>query len=175
MQSPLDATNTPEELIDLVDEQDHIIGQTTKGEANRDPSKLHREVCVILIDNNNNILLQQRSFKKKVYPGYWIVSAAGHVPKGMIPLESIHKELQEELGFDTDIQFFKKELLHLQNETIFEYWHTATYSGQKIHPDADEVEQVKWVSEMDLDAMIKNGEKIEENCIRVMKEIWSKS
>ena len=74
-----DKANTPEEVIDLVNEKDEIIGTVTKKTANSNPNIIHREIGVILFDKNNRILFQQRSKKKLIDPMVWTVSCEGHI------------------------------------------------------------------------------------------------
>ena len=84
-----------DELLDLVDENDEVIGTILRSEANSNPEVYHREIGVLIADNEDRVLMQQRSRNKKIYPLYWIVSCAGHVTAGMSPEETAHKELRE--------------------------------------------------------------------------------
>lgn len=142
----LDKTNTSDEILDLVDENDEIIGRVVKSEANQDSNLLHREIAVMIYDNQKRVLVQQRSKKKKVYPGYWTLSCAGHVPRGMDPLEAAHKELKEELGFDTNLVFVNKWKFSYPNETHFCYGFLGQYPNKTIIIDQDEVEQTRFAS-----------------------------
>ena len=96
-------------------------------------------------------------------PLYWIISVAGHVPTGMKPEESAHKELQEELGFDTKLVEYTKMLLHYPNETHFAYGYLAKIpDGVEPIKNEDETEQLKFVNEAELNNMIREEERIEE-------------
>jgi isopentenyl-diphosphate Delta-isomerase len=141
----MDKANTPDEILDLVDESDQIIGEIAKREANNNPALLHREVRILIFDSNNRVLIQQRSFKKKVYPGYWALTA-GHVPKGMDPEAAAHMEIKEELGFDTAMKFILKRKITDFKETHFAYCYLAKYAGETIIIEPDEVEQVEFFS-----------------------------
>lgn len=159
----MDLTNTPDEIVDVVDENDNVIGQATKGEVNSNPNVIHREVGVLIFDAQGRILIQQRSRKKKMYPLWWMISVAGHVPAGMSPEQSAHKELQEELGFDTNLVQYEKILLKYPTENFFSYGYIGKFSsGVQIEIDSNETEDFKFVNESELDKMIKNGDKIEE-------------
>lgn len=138
----------PDEILDLVDEKDEIIGEVKKSEANSDPKLIHREIRIVIFDSQNRILLQQRSFKKKKYPGYWALTA-GHVLKGLAPRRAAHKELMEELGFDLELKFLYKRLVSTDGERHFAYCYIGKYSGQEIKIDSDEVEQVKFFTKDD--------------------------
>ena len=83
-------TNTIDELLDLVDENDNVIGSVSRKESN-EKGLAFREVAVLIYDDLNRILTQQRA-KTKSHPLEWIISVAGHVTHGMSPLEVAHKE-----------------------------------------------------------------------------------
>lgn len=143
----IDKTNTPEEIVDIVNEKDQIIGKDKKAIVNSNPNLIHREIVIFLYDKNDNLLFQQRSPKKIVQPLYWSASVAGHIPTGLSPLEGAHRELIEELGFDTDLELQAKELVKLENETHFAYCYLGEYNGDKIVLEPEEVEQVKFISQ----------------------------
>ncbi|MGI5825976.1 MAG: NUDIX hydrolase [Patescibacteria group bacterium] len=146
----IDRTNTPDELLDLVDENDEVIGTITKAKANSNTQTIHREIRIILHDQEGRILLQQRSPKKKVYPGVWAESCQGHVPCGMSYEEAAHKELVEELGFDTDLEYLGKTLIEFPNETHFAAWYIGEYRGEEIKLEPEEVVNIQFIGKDDL-------------------------
>lgn len=168
----IDKTNSPGELLDLVDENDQVIGTVTKGEANQNPKLIHREIAIIIYDEDNKILIQKRGEKKTIDPGLWTISVAGHIPKDMSPQDAAHMELKEELGFNTSLVFINKQLLHYDNETHFACLYKGKYTGQKINFDKEEIQKVKFISRKDLEKMSKKGEKIEPYSIKRMRNFW---
>jgi isopentenyl-diphosphate delta-isomerase len=141
--------------LDLVDEGDNVIGEVMKKEANNNPSLWHREIRVILYDTKGRVLLQQRSFKKKVYPGAWAETCAGHVPAGKTYEETAYQELREELGFDTELKLAEKTLVRMPNETHFAAWFIGRYQGEKIVVAKDEIEQIKFLGKEEYKDFIK--------------------
>lgn len=169
----MDKTNTPDEIVDVVDENDVIIGQATKAQVNSDPKLIHREIGVLIYDDKNRIYIQQRSYKKKFYPGWWIISVAGHIPAGMDPLAAAHMELVEELGFDTELKFYIKEKLCFPTETHFAYGYAGRFPQETvIKINRDEIEQGKFVKEQELDEMIAGGEKLEDYSLADFRKFW---
>lgn len=155
--------NTPDEIVDMVNEKDEVIGKSTKGEVNSNPNVIHREVAVLIYNNEGKILIQQRSKNKRTNPLMWIISVAGHVKSGQTYDEAAHMELKEELGFDTELKLYEKQLFRLSNETQF----TCSYLGKvpedaQIKFDSNETEAVRFVNESELDEMLKAGEEVEE-------------
>lgn len=88
-----DKVKIDDELLDLVDENDNVVGEVLKSEAHKNPRLIHRVIGGILFDDNNRVLLQKRSYLKGSDPGVWITSWAGHVGKGCSPEDAAHREL----------------------------------------------------------------------------------
>lgn len=158
-----DKTNTPDEIVDVVNEKDEVIGQSTKGEVNSNPNVIHREVAVLIYNSEGKILIQQRSKNKRTNPLVWIISVAGHVKSGQSYEQAVHMELKEELGFDTELKLYEKQKFSYSNETQL----TCSYLGKipedaQIKFDSNETEAVRFVNESELNEMIAMGEKVEE-------------
>jgi isopentenyldiphosphate isomerase len=161
-----------DEILDLVNENDEVIGQVSRNVANSNPNIYHREIGIIVHDEHKKVLLQKRSMTKKVLPGYWIISVAGHIGKGMDPETVAHRELVEELGFDTKLEFAGKGLTVLPNEKNFTYCYYAKYENQKITPQASEISEYRFFSPEDVEKLIGSGEKFEQGSIDWVKSFW---
>ncbi len=87
----------PDELLDVVDSNDNVIGSDTR--ANIHAQKLfHRAVHILVFLPNGEVLLQQRSLAKDTCPGLFSTSCAGHVDSGEKYDDAAVRELDEELG-----------------------------------------------------------------------------
>jgi isopentenyl-diphosphate delta-isomerase type 1 len=86
------------EMLDVVDENGIPTGQKKlRTSVHRDGS-WHRTVHVWIVNSRGDVLFQKRSMNKESFPGFWDVSAAGHVESGESSIEAAIKELHEELG-----------------------------------------------------------------------------
>lgn len=92
-----------EELFDIVDDQDRVIGQMARSEVHR-RKLFHRAVSIFVFDSRGRLLLQQRSATKDEYPLCYTSSASGHVSSGEDYDETAPRELQEELGLKTPVE-----------------------------------------------------------------------
>ncbi len=97
----------PEEIFDIVDDQDHVIGQMPRSEVHR-RKLLHRAVSIFVFDSRGRLLLQQRSATKDEYPLRYTSSASGHVSAGEDYDETAPRELEEELGLTTPVERLAK-------------------------------------------------------------------
>jgi len=167
----IDKTNTPDEVLDLVNENDEVIGETKKSEVHGNPLKFHREIAIILFDKDNKMFFQQRSFKKKVEPGLWVVACAGHIPKAILPEDAAHMELREELGFDTQLIFIEKKLDRTPTESRFVYWYIGKYNGEPITLEKEEVEATAIFSKDELEKM--DTTSFHPGAIQWAQRLWS--
>ncbi len=81
----------------LVDENNKITGQATRGEVHAKALK-HRAVHIFVFNKHGELWLQQRSHLKDVSPLKWDSSAAGHLDAGESYADSAVRELNEEIG-----------------------------------------------------------------------------
>jgi isopentenyl-diphosphate delta-isomerase type 1 len=86
-----------DEIFDIVNERDEVIGQNTRGEVHR-LGLLHRAVHVLVFNRRGEVFLQKRSLKKDTFPGAWDSSASGHVDTGEDYDACAVRELREEIG-----------------------------------------------------------------------------
>ncbi|WP_075342929.1 NUDIX hydrolase [Tenacibaculum agarivorans] len=93
-----------DELIDIVDEQGNYTGKTClKSEAHKF-GYFHPTVHIWIYTTDNQILLQKRALTKKVFPGLWDISVAGHIGAGEVIEEAAIREVKEEIGFDIPVE-----------------------------------------------------------------------
>ena len=70
-----------EEIFDVVNERDEVIGQQPRSEVHR-LGLMHRAVHVLVFNAAGQVFLQKRSMKKDRQPGLWDSSASGHMDTG---------------------------------------------------------------------------------------------
>jgi isopentenyl-diphosphate delta-isomerase type 1 len=86
-----------EEIFDVVNERDEVIGQAPRSEVHR--RKLtHRAVHVLVFNARGELFLQKRSMAKDCFPGAWDSSASGHLDRGEDYDACAIREVREELG-----------------------------------------------------------------------------
>ncbi len=129
---PLD---DPDEIFDLVDLDDHVIGQVRRGEAHRNPTLIHRSVQILVFTQDGRLLLQRRSASKDMFPGYYCASASGHVVSGEDYAATAVRELAEELGISVPLTYLGKALVQSEPETEFTALYATMSNGPyQFHP-----------------------------------------
>jgi isopentenyl-diphosphate delta-isomerase len=129
------STDNPDELFDLVDERDVVIGTVRRGDAHRDPALIHRSVQILVLDGSGRILLQLRSARKDLFPGYYCASASGHVMSGETYDATASREIVEELGVAPPLRGLGVTLVRSAYETEMTALFLARHDGPfNFHP-----------------------------------------
>ena len=146
---------SPDELFDIVDEEDQVVGQERREVVHHTQLK-HRAVHVLVVNGKREILLQQRSWAKDLEPGKWGTSAAGHVDAGEGYEAAARRELGEELGIDAS-EFKLSEVGKLdpneENGWEFVQVYLVAYAGM-IRTPANEVQATLWMEQEELVAWL---------------------
>jgi isopentenyl-diphosphate Delta-isomerase len=142
-----------EELLDVVDGEDTLVGTAERGEIHR-RRLFHRAVHIFVVDDRGRLYLQRRSWSKDQYPGLWDSSASGHVDSGESYSQAARRELQEELGIDLSLEPVCR--LPASEETGFE--HSVLYRarlsapGPEVRPNAEEILEGRFFEPQEIDA-----------------------
>ena len=142
-----------DELIDIITSEGKPTGKTAlKSEAHKN-GWFHATVHIWLYTADKKILLQQRAFTKKVFPGLWDISVAGHIAAGEDILTAAKREVFEELGLPiTEEELFKigTRIHHVEHKNgIIDNEHHHVFiaelksSVEKLILQKDEVKGVK--------------------------------
>ncbi|MEO7932404.1 MAG: 16S rRNA (adenine(1518)-N(6)/adenine(1519)-N(6))-dimethyltransferase RsmA [Chthoniobacterales bacterium] len=90
------------EIFDVVDDQNVVIAQATRGEVHA-KNWNHRAVHIFVYNRAGELFLQKRSHRKDRQPGKWDSSAAGHLDAGETYLAAAQREIVEELGVSAEV------------------------------------------------------------------------
>ncbi len=133
-----------EEIFDVVNERDEVIGQQPRREVHR-LGLMHRTVHVLVFNAAGQVFLQKRSIKKDRQPGLWDSSASGHVDSGEAYDACAIRELREEIGLglaEAPTRLFK---LAACAETDQEHvWVYCCHSEGPFRLPPDEIERGGW-------------------------------
>ena len=88
-----------EELVDLIDEQDHVIGWARREKIRR-LNLLHRGVGILCLDPDGRIYVHRRTETKDVFPGMYDMFVGGVVGQGEDRDLAAAREIAEELGIE---------------------------------------------------------------------------
>lgn len=163
-------TDNQEEIFDVVDEDDRVIGQATRADVHSNKTLIHRSIGVAIFNKKGEIFLQQRSTTKDTDPLLWTVSCSGHVESGDSYEESAKRELREELGIIykrtsrsiargplEPLKPIAKYICRAPNETEMQMLFKATHNGS-FQLNKTEITQGKFFAQNELKNLIKDGQ-----------------
>lgn len=141
-----------EEVI-LVDEHDNEIGLMEKMEAH-EKALLHRAFSVFVFNKKGELLLQQRALHKYHSGGLWTNTCCSHPRKGEEVIQSAHRRLMEEMGFDCELELkhkfiYKAPFTNGLTEHELDYIFTGEYEVAP-KPNPDEVASYRWIEVVQL-------------------------
>ena len=97
-----------DELIDILTPEGKSTGKTAlKSEAHKN-GWFHATAHIWFFTSDKKILLQKRALTKKVFPGIWDISVAGHIGAGEEILDGAKREVFEEIGLILEDKDFIK-------------------------------------------------------------------
>ncbi len=141
-----------EEIFDVVDEQDRVVGQALRSVVHA-RKLLHRAVHIFVFNSRGELLLQKRSSLKDEYPLCYTSSASGHLSAGETYETAAPRELEEELGLAGELEWLAKFPAGpqtAQEHTVL--YRTTTDAPPRIDPR--EIDAVSFHPVEEISAMI---------------------
>lgn len=91
-----------DEYLDLVDENDIVIGRKKRSEIYAENLSNYRIINAFVINSKGEIWIPRRSSNKKLFPSCLDMSVGGHVESGETYEDALKREAQEELNINVD-------------------------------------------------------------------------
>ncbi|MCP3688740.1 MAG: NUDIX domain-containing protein [Gammaproteobacteria bacterium] len=158
-----------QELLDVVDADDCVIGVKTRGEIHAQ-GLVHRAVHVLVFNSAGQIFLQKRSMSKDENPGQWDTSCAGHVDSGEAYIDCAKRELGEELGIRPApaLEFQFHVIPTRLNGMEHSHVYSCVYDGE-LHLQAEEIDAGEWLDEHEMDDRVIE---LNSNLTGILRNIW---
>lgn len=149
-----------DELIDLVDQNDQVIGQKYRSEIYSENVSNFRVINALLINSKKHVWIPRRSAHKKLFPLCLDASVGGHVAAGESYEQAFERELQEELNIElSQVQHQILAKLTPQDNGVSAYMHVYLIMTDKepVYNTNDFI-SAAWYEISQLQSMIKKGE-----------------
>lgn len=146
-QAPLSA----DELLDIVDEHDRVLGQAPRSEAYARRLR-HRCTFVLARNTAGEFFVHRRTARKLVFPSLYDMFVGGVVGAGETYDEAALREAEEELGVSGLAA--PTPLFKFLYETPEHTWWSAVYEvhcGTPVDPQASEVAWHAFLTQEELD------------------------
>jgi len=133
-----------EEIFDVVNERDEVIGQMPRSRVHREGLK-HRAIHALVFNARGDIFLQKRSLTKDTFPGVWDSSASGHLETGEDYDACAIRELREEIGLLLPVppqRLFKIDACPQTGQEFVWVYRLESEGPFTLHPE--EIERGAW-------------------------------
>ncbi|WP_372406609.1 NUDIX domain-containing protein [Streptomyces luteireticuli] len=148
-----------EEILDVVDEHDRVVGQAPRGEiyARRLP---HRCTFVQVRDAEGRIFVHRRTARKLIFPSRYDMFVGGVLGAGETYDAAALREAEEELGvrgLPAPVPLFR----FLFESEEYGAWWSGVYEVRcslPVRPQAEEVAWYDFLSEEELEARLPGWE-----------------
>lgn len=166
-----------EEILDIVNDKDEIIGQASHAEMHK-LQLMHHVVIAMVLNEEDEVLLQLRAKNKSAHPSHWSFSMGGHVRHGETYEKALKREAREEIGItiseDQCVLKGQGKLKEQSGADVLYRAYEVRYDGP-IEEHTEEVDAVQFVTWKELRTMIDDGkEKIHPQMITALKSHWAK-
>ncbi|MFE5818426.1 NUDIX hydrolase [Streptomyces sp. NPDC056479] len=134
--------SSADEILDIVDEQDRVIGRSPRGAA-YDKGLRHRCVFIEARDAQGRLFVHRRTPTKLVFPSRYDMFVGGVVGAGETYDDAALREAEEELGVSglpRPTYLFK----FLYDDGAGQTWWSAVYEVRCELPVRPQVEEVAW-------------------------------
>jgi isopentenyldiphosphate isomerase len=140
-----------EEIFEIVDEDGEVVGTAPRSECHGDPALLHQVAHVLVFRSSGALILQKRSMQKDIQPGKWDTSVGGHLAPGETPASAAAREMLEELGIRSNLEFCHRYIWRtdIESELVYTY---RTITDDELAPDPGEIDEARAWSPEDIAA-----------------------
>lgn len=170
-------TSQMDEFLDLVDENDRVIGRKLRSEVYAEKLSNFRVVNAFIVNSEGKLWIPRRAPTKHLYPLGLDMSMGGHVESGEEYEEAFKRETREELNIDLNSEKILYRLLgHL---TPDQNGLSAFMNVYEIQMDeapsynTDDFVEYFWLTPEELLGMIEKGEKAKSDLPIVVRNFYT--
>ena len=161
-----------EEIFDVVDSDDQVIGCDTRSEVHR-KNLLHRSVHAIVMNESGQVFLQLRGPHRDNNPDLWDSSVAGHLQSGEDYDQAMIRETEEEIGIRLERPPKRLFKLKASPTTDYEFcWIYKIVNGGPFEIDPNEAVEGRWFTPQELDDWMKASPEELTGCFRLIWKLF---
>lgn len=118
-----------DDLVDIVDEKDRVVGQATKEEKFA-KELISRNVVAFIKNKRGELIVVKRSPHKQSWPNRLDLATCGNVNVGETYHQAITREIKEEIGIDCPVKLYKKIYTEVTENNKQVKYFTAIFIGE---------------------------------------------
>lgn len=162
-----------DELLDLVNEQDDVIGQVRRSEAWARRLSV-RGVNAFVRNSRGQLWLPRRTADKRNYPSCLDMSVGGHVESGEDYLTCFRRETQEELRWDIDTLNWREIAAFSPFETTLSCFMRVYEIQSETAPDYNPADfsEALWLTPRQFLARVAGGEAVKGDLTELVRRCY---
>ncbi|MBV9159009.1 MAG: NUDIX domain-containing protein [Candidatus Kaiserbacteria bacterium] len=163
-----------DEYLDLVDENDNVIGRKLRSEVHTEKLRNYRAINLFIVNDKGELWIPRRTAHKQLYPLGLDFSCAGHVKSGETYDATLQQEVMEELNIDIK----NHEVRHLgkltpkEGSCFAESYEIRLNEAPQYNPE--DFTSAQWVSPEALIKRLEAGEYAKSSLIVAVKKFYGK-
>ena len=163
-----------DELLDIVNEQDEVVGQKFRSEVYRYRLSSFRVVNAFVQNSKGQLWIPRRSASKRIFPLCLDASMGGHVSTGESYQDAFRRELMEELRIDVEATSYQE----LGALTPHQHGVSAFMRVFLIHSDlapnynTNDFIEYYWLSPKEILSVLEDGEKSKNDLPRMIRHLF---
>jgi isopentenyldiphosphate isomerase len=154
-----------DELMDVVDRHDNVIGQKRRSELYAEDSPNCRAINAFLVNAKGQIWIPRRTAHKRLFPLHLDMSCGGHLRSGESYEEALKREVREELNLAI-AQVRWRELGHLTpyDDGVSMFMKVYEMQGNETPRwNTDDFVESYWLWPWEIMDRIRNGERVKDD------------
>lgn len=163
-----------DELLDLVNDNDEVIGTKLRSEVYAEGLKNFRAVNAMIVNDKGELWIPRRTEHKKIFPLGLDMSMGGHVESGEDYDETFRRETAEELNLDVDTvptKLLGKLTPHEDGVSAFQQVYEINMNEAPNYNPQDFIEAY-WLTPQALLDKLANGEKSKDDLPIIVKKFY---
>ncbi len=160
-----------DEILDLVDENDNVIGQKPRSEFYAGKNPHFRAINAFIVNSKKQLWIPRRVATKKVFPLYLDASVSGHVKSGETYEQGFERELREELNLkpeDISYSLLGYFTPYKNGTAAFSKAYKITTKVDVPDYNKDDYFEYFWLYPHELIKLAESGENIKSDTIKIV-------
>lgn len=163
-----------EEILNLVNEQDEVIGSKPRNEVHAEQLTNYRVINCFIKNSQGKLWIPRRGPNKRLFPDCLDVSCGGHVSSGETYVEAFQKEMLEELNIDTSTTPYRELGIctpHQDGTSAFIHVYELESDTAPNYNPEDFV-SFEWLTPKEILLKLESGDKSKDDLPRLIRKFY---